>query len=133
EPINHSRWKSHRVDSSGRQTYEYANNGARNVATNQGAYLDLEQLAFLADNRDTIISAQASQKIPSPTAFQTDDLDAFDSDCDDAPSAKAVLMTNLSSYDSDVLLEGQPTEILCCPNASLDRITDELLHQLAMA
>ncbi|GKF91200.1 retrovirus-related pol polyprotein from transposon TNT 1-94, partial [Tanacetum coccineum] len=69
------------------------------------AYLDPEQLAFLADNEDTVIPAQASQEIPSPAAFQTDDLDAFDSDCDDVPSAKAVLMANLSSYDSDVLSE----------------------------
>ncbi|GKB92810.1 hypothetical protein Tco_0965082 [Tanacetum coccineum] len=38
-------------------------------------------------------------------AFQTDDLDAFDSDCDEAPGAKAVLMANLSSYDSDVISE----------------------------
>ncbi|GJZ33103.1 retrovirus-related pol polyprotein from transposon TNT 1-94 [Tanacetum coccineum] len=47
------------------------------------AYLDPEQLAFLADNRDTIIQAQASQEIPTPATFQTNDLDAFDSDCDD--------------------------------------------------
>ncbi|GKC58408.1 hypothetical protein Tco_1086006, partial [Tanacetum coccineum] len=70
-----------------------------------GAYLDLEQLAFLADNKDTIFPARASQKIPSPAAFRTDDLDAFDSDCDDVPSAKAFLMANLSSYDSNVILE----------------------------
>ncbi|GJX59116.1 ribonuclease H-like domain-containing protein [Tanacetum coccineum] len=69
------------------------------------AYLDPEQLAFLADNGDTVTLVQASQEIPSPAAFQTDDLDAFDSDCDDAPSAKPVLMANLSSYDSDVLSE----------------------------
>ncbi|GJZ58229.1 hypothetical protein Tco_0613723 [Tanacetum coccineum] len=35
----------------------------------------------------------------------TDDLDAYDSDCDDISSSKAVLMANLSSYDSDVLFE----------------------------
>ncbi|GJZ48367.1 retrovirus-related pol polyprotein from transposon TNT 1-94, partial [Tanacetum coccineum] len=34
-----------------------------------------------------------------------DDLDAFDSNCDDPPSAKAVLMENLSSYDSNVISE----------------------------
>ncbi|GJV73648.1 hypothetical protein Tco_1493643 [Tanacetum coccineum] len=34
---------------------------------------------------------------------RTDDLDAFDSDCDEAPSASAVLMAKLSAYDSDVL------------------------------
>nr|GEU62965.1 retrovirus-related Pol polyprotein from transposon TNT 1-94 [Tanacetum cinerariifolium] len=38
-------------------------------------------------------------------AFQTDDLDAYDSDCDDISSAKAVLMANLSKYGSDVLSE----------------------------
>ncbi|GJR13239.1 integrase, catalytic region, zinc finger, CCHC-type containing protein [Tanacetum coccineum] len=34
---------------------------------------------------------------------QTDDLDAYDSDCDDISLAKAVLMASLSSYDSNVL------------------------------
>ncbi|GKA83159.1 hypothetical protein Tco_0789907 [Tanacetum coccineum] len=57
------------------------------------------------NNRDTIIRAQASQEIPTLAAFQIDDLDAFDFDYDDVPSAKAVLMANLSSYDSYVLLE----------------------------
>ncbi|GJR15341.1 hypothetical protein Tco_0797993 [Tanacetum coccineum] len=38
-------------------------------------------------------------------AFRTDDLDAYDSDCDDISSAKAVLMANLSSYGLDVLSE----------------------------
>ncbi|GJX65192.1 hypothetical protein Tco_0299535 [Tanacetum coccineum] len=74
----------------GRQTQGYTNSGER---------------TFLADNGDTVIPAQASQEIPTPTAFQIDDLDAFDSDCDDVPSAKAVLMANLSSYDSNVLSE----------------------------
>nr|GEY81448.1 hypothetical protein [Tanacetum cinerariifolium] len=41
--------------------------------------------------------------IPHNAAFQTDDLDAYDSDCDDISSAKAVLMANLSSYDSSIL------------------------------
>ncbi|GJU52589.1 retrovirus-related pol polyprotein from transposon TNT 1-94 [Tanacetum coccineum] len=38
-------------------------------------------------------------------AFQTEDLDAYDLDCDDISSAKAVLMANLSSCDLDVLYE----------------------------
>ncbi|GJT89764.1 putative ribonuclease H-like domain-containing protein [Tanacetum coccineum] len=38
-------------------------------------------------------------------AFQTDDLDTYDSDCDDISSAKAILMANLSSCNSDVLSE----------------------------
>ncbi|GJV05231.1 hypothetical protein Tco_1338800 [Tanacetum coccineum] len=47
---------------------------------------------------------QKGQEILHAT-FQTDDLDAFDSDCDEAPSASVVLMAKLSSYDSDVLSE----------------------------
>nr|GEY02356.1 hypothetical protein [Tanacetum cinerariifolium] len=39
------------------------------------------------------------------TSYQTNDLDAYDSDCDDFSITKAVLMANLSSYGSDVLFE----------------------------
>ncbi|GKA86166.1 hypothetical protein Tco_0807877 [Tanacetum coccineum] len=35
---------------------------------------------------DTVTIGQQSQEIPAPTAFQTDDLDAFDSECNEAPS-----------------------------------------------
>ncbi|GKD68546.1 hypothetical protein Tco_1322636 [Tanacetum coccineum] len=34
-----------------------------------------------------------------------EDLDAYDSDCDDVSNAKAVLMANLSNYSSNVILE----------------------------
>ncbi|GJW94696.1 hypothetical protein Tco_0174368 [Tanacetum coccineum] len=37
--------------------------------------------------------------------FQTEDLDAYDSNCDELSSAKAVLIENLSIYDPDVLFE----------------------------
>nr|GEX92029.1 hypothetical protein [Tanacetum cinerariifolium] len=39
------------------------------------------------------------------TTQQTEDLDAYDSDCDDISSAEEVLMENLPSCDSDVLYE----------------------------
>ncbi|GJX96122.1 retrovirus-related pol polyprotein from transposon TNT 1-94 [Tanacetum coccineum] len=66
--------------------------------------LDEEQLAFLADPgiSEALV---AQQTIPQNSAFQTDDLDAYDSDCDDLSSAKAVLMANLSSCDPEVLSE----------------------------
>ncbi|GJT98413.1 reverse transcriptase domain-containing protein [Tanacetum coccineum] len=49
---------------------------------------------------------QATQTIiPHNAAFQTDDLDAYNSDCNDISLAKAVLMANLSSYDLDILSE----------------------------
>ncbi|GJV89583.1 retrovirus-related pol polyprotein from transposon TNT 1-94 [Tanacetum coccineum] len=34
---------------------------------------------------------------------ETNDLNAFHSDCDEAPGAQAVLMANLSNYDSDII------------------------------
>ncbi|GKB79395.1 retrovirus-related pol polyprotein from transposon TNT 1-94 [Tanacetum coccineum] len=64
--------------------------------------LDEEQLAFLAD--PGIPDSQAVQTtISNNVAFQTKDLDAYDSDCDDVSNAKAVLMANLSNYGSDVI------------------------------
>nr|GEZ02584.1 hypothetical protein [Tanacetum cinerariifolium] len=43
--------------------------------------------------------------------YQADNLDAYDSDCDDFSTAKVVLMANLSSYGSDVLFEIPHSEI----------------------
>ncbi|GJV07539.1 retrovirus-related pol polyprotein from transposon TNT 1-94 [Tanacetum coccineum] len=48
--------------------------------------LDKEQLIFLAD--------------PG-----TEDLDTYDSNCDDISNAKAILMANISIYGSDIILE----------------------------
>ncbi|GJY80383.1 hypothetical protein Tco_0493134 [Tanacetum coccineum] len=70
-----------------------------------GQILDEEQLAFLAD--PGIPDCQAAQTtIPNTTAFQTKDLDAYDSYCDDVSNAKAVLMANLSNYGFDVISKG---------------------------
>nr|GEY71811.1 hypothetical protein [Tanacetum cinerariifolium] len=68
------------------------------------SYKDEERLAFLADPR--ILDGQAAQTtIPNTIAFHTEDLDAYDFDCDDVANAKAVLMANLSNYGSDIILE----------------------------
>nr|GEZ22774.1 hypothetical protein [Tanacetum cinerariifolium] len=69
-----------------------------------GQILDEELLAFLAD--PCIIDNQAAQTTISNTiVFQTEDLDAYGSDCDDVSNAMAVLMANLSNYGSDVISE----------------------------
>ncbi|GJZ61483.1 hypothetical protein Tco_0617620 [Tanacetum coccineum] len=47
----------------------------------------------------------AQTTIPNTAAFQTEDLDAYDSDCDDVSNAKVVLMANLSNYGSEVISE----------------------------
>ncbi|GJR93947.1 hypothetical protein Tco_0266121 [Tanacetum coccineum] len=68
-----------------------------------GQILDEEQLAFLAD--PGILAGQAQTIIPHNAAFQTKDLDIYDSDCDDLSTAQAVLMANISNYGSDVISE----------------------------
>nr|GEX02687.1 hypothetical protein [Tanacetum cinerariifolium] len=69
-----------------------------------GQILHKEELAFLADPR--IIEAQATQiVITHNAAYQADDLDAYDSNCDEINTAKVALMANLSHYGSDDLAE----------------------------
>nr|GEU57692.1 hypothetical protein [Tanacetum cinerariifolium] len=48
---------------------------------------------------------QATLQDGRVTAFQIDEMDAYDSDCDDLSSAKAILMSNLSSYNLEVFSE----------------------------
>ncbi|GJT69804.1 hypothetical protein Tco_1029090 [Tanacetum coccineum] len=72
-------------------------------AQEAGQILDEEQLAFLADPR--ILADQAQTIIPHNAAFQTEDLDTYDSDCDDLSTAQAILMANISNYGSDIISE----------------------------
>ncbi|GKD09856.1 putative ribonuclease H-like domain-containing protein [Tanacetum coccineum] len=73
-------------------------------AQDAGQILDEEQLAFLAD--PGVPDGQAVQIIiPNNAAFQTEDLDTYDSDCDDISNAKSVLMANIFIYGSDVISE----------------------------
>ncbi|GKD39372.1 hypothetical protein Tco_1259579 [Tanacetum coccineum] len=63
-----------------------------------------EELAFLADPR--IPEGQATQTvITHNAAYQANDLDAYDSDCDELNTAKVALMANLSHYGSYALAE----------------------------
>ncbi|GJV81652.1 hypothetical protein Tco_1517522 [Tanacetum coccineum] len=106
--------------------------------------LDEEQLAFLVDpGIDEALVAQ--QTIPKNSAFQTEDLDAYYSDCDDISSAKVVLMENLSRCDSNVLSkipypDSSPNDMInhndtnsSAPNDLLvlslvEQITDHVAH-----
>ncbi|GJS88952.1 hypothetical protein Tco_0771588 [Tanacetum coccineum] len=68
-----------------------------------GQILHEEELAFLADLG--ILEAQATQTvITHNVAYQADDLDAYDSDCDEPNSAKVALMATLSHYGSSALM-----------------------------
>nr|GEV40920.1 retrovirus-related Pol polyprotein from transposon TNT 1-94 [Tanacetum cinerariifolium] len=69
-----------------------------------GQILREKELTFLADLG--ITEGQATQTvITHNTAYQAENLDAYDSDCDVLNTVKVALMANLSHYGSDVLAE----------------------------
>nr|GFC05830.1 hypothetical protein [Tanacetum cinerariifolium] len=69
-----------------------------------------EELEFLADP-GTPESSSNQIVVTNNAAYQADDLDAYDSDCDEINSAKIALMGNLSHYGSDNLAEVNNPEI----------------------
>nr|GFB01728.1 hypothetical protein [Tanacetum cinerariifolium] len=66
--------------------------------------LQEEELEFLA-NPGTAESSSNQTVIINNAAYQANDLDAYDSDCDEINSTKIALMANLSHYGSDNLAE----------------------------
>nr|GFC25878.1 hypothetical protein [Tanacetum cinerariifolium] len=71
-----------------------------------GQVLHEEELEFLAD--PGIAETYSTQYVVTNNAsYQADDLDAYDSDCDEINSTKIALMVNLSHYGSDNLAEVQ--------------------------
>nr|GFA10426.1 retrovirus-related Pol polyprotein from transposon TNT 1-94 [Tanacetum cinerariifolium] len=81
-----------------------------------GQVLQEEELDFLADP-ETAESSTNQTVITTNAAYQADDLDAYDSECDELNSAKVVLMANLSHYGLDNLAE----------NSTLPVIQDDLI------
>nr|GFC62340.1 hypothetical protein [Tanacetum cinerariifolium] len=72
--------------------------------------LQEEELEFLADP-GTPESSSNQTVVTNNAAYQADDLDAYDSDCDEINSAKIALMADLSYYGSDNLAEVNNLEI----------------------
>nr|GFB75238.1 hypothetical protein [Tanacetum cinerariifolium] len=69
-----------------------------------GQVLHEEELEFLA-NPGIAETQSTLYVVTNNAAYQANDLDAYDSDCDDPNSAKIALMANLSHYGSDNLVE----------------------------
>ncbi|GJT93981.1 hypothetical protein Tco_1082826 [Tanacetum coccineum] len=99
----------------GRQIQSFAGTGNKRIATNsKGNYAEGQARVVKCYNyqRERHMARQCTQpKRPRIYAWfkekmsLTKDLDTYDSDCYDISLAKAVLMANLSSCDSDVLSE----------------------------
>nr|GFC54049.1 hypothetical protein [Tanacetum cinerariifolium] len=69
-----------------------------------GQVLQEEELDFLVDP-GTAESSSNQTVITTNAAYQADDLDDYDLDCDELNSAKVALMANLSHYGLDTLAE----------------------------
>nr|GEW40970.1 hypothetical protein [Tanacetum cinerariifolium] len=95
-------YKSNATSSGGNNATWYKEKEMLAEAREAGQILDEEKLAFLAD--PGVLDGQVIQRIiPNNAAFQTEDLDTYDSNCDDVSNAKVVLMANISNYGSDVI------------------------------
>nr|GEU33966.1 retrovirus-related Pol polyprotein from transposon TNT 1-94 [Tanacetum cinerariifolium] len=69
-----------------------------------GNALSLSDQGMQHDPR--VLDGQAVQAIiPNNAAFQTEDLDTYDSECDDVSNVKAVPMANISNYGSNIISE----------------------------
>nr|GEV42083.1 hypothetical protein [Tanacetum cinerariifolium] len=80
------------------------------------------ELAFLVDLG--IAEAQTTQNvITHNVAYQADDLDAYNSNCDEINTAKIALMANLSHYGSDDLAEVY----------NQDNVTHNVINQVVQA
>ncbi|GJV50651.1 retrovirus-related pol polyprotein from transposon TNT 1-94 [Tanacetum coccineum] len=94
-------------------------------AQEAGQILDEAQLAFLADLG--IPADQAQTIIPHNAAFQTEDLDTYDSDFDDLSTAQAVLMANISNYGSDVISEAQQDSIIL---SVIEQMSEQMINHV---
>nr|GEU74127.1 hypothetical protein [Tanacetum cinerariifolium] len=83
-----------------------------------GQVLQEEELEFLADPR-TEETSNNQYVVTNNAAYQADDLDAYDFDCDEHDSTKIALMANLSHFGSDNLVEVN----------NQDNMTNNLIHQ----
>nr|GFA69895.1 hypothetical protein [Tanacetum cinerariifolium] len=117
--INNGRVTIHLIQ--GRQNFVSAGSSRPFTSGSGGApdkqrVLQEEELEFLADP-GTAESSSNQIVITNNAAYQADDLDAYDSDCDEINSAKIALMANLSHYGSDNLAE----------NSTLPALQDDLI------
>ncbi|GKA21703.1 hypothetical protein Tco_0701692 [Tanacetum coccineum] len=72
-------------------------------AQGMGKVLSEEELEFLIN--PGILEGPVTQSVVTQNAaYQADDLDAYDSDCDDITTAKVSLMANFYCYSSDVAI-----------------------------
>ncbi|GKB50059.1 retrovirus-related pol polyprotein from transposon TNT 1-94 [Tanacetum coccineum] len=95
---------------------------ARGKDTCPNSVLNLKGNGMIHDLR--ITECQATQiVITHNAAYQADDLDAYNSDCDELSTTKVAFMANLSHYGSDALVEVQ----------NHDNVDNNMINQVVQA
>nr|GEV22921.1 hypothetical protein [Tanacetum cinerariifolium] len=108
----------------GRQNFMIA--GMSRQYTSGPSRTSRKQRVIVCYNYPGIAETQSTQYVvTNNAAYQADDLDAYDSDCDEINSAKIALMENLSHYGSDNLAKDNKNvnEFL---TAELERYEDQV-------
>ncbi|GJX67042.1 hypothetical protein Tco_0302769 [Tanacetum coccineum] len=94
--------------------------------------LSKEQLAILADTKDIVNSLLGAYSLKTNPIFQPNEIDLYDSECDDIFTAKAVLMANLSIYDSNILSEAavQDTNLYAQQDSMILYVIEQMYEQM---
>ncbi|GJX39564.1 hypothetical protein Tco_0252867 [Tanacetum coccineum] len=74
-----------------------------------------------------ILADQAQTIIPHNAAFQIEDLNMYDSDCDDLSTAQAVLMANISNYGSDIISEAQQDSMIL---SVIEHMSEQMINHV---
>ncbi|GKF84934.1 hypothetical protein Tco_0249832 [Tanacetum coccineum] len=77
-----------------------------------GVVLDEEHTVFLAYDGEIIAIGHDTQELNTTAIFQTDDLDAFDTDCDEAPSANQSLKETENEVVDDTTSSAQQDSMI---------------------
>ncbi|GJW29397.1 hypothetical protein Tco_0046272 [Tanacetum coccineum] len=135
-PRNHTTIQDGRVtvqQVQGRQGQSYSGTGYKSNATSSGGNNVSGQARIVKcyNCQDPgVPDGQAVQTIiPNNAAFQTENIDSYDSDSDDISNAKAVLMANISNYGSDVISEANVQDTIW--HAQQDSMILSVIEQMS--
>nr|GFB33080.1 hypothetical protein [Tanacetum cinerariifolium] len=121
------RGRQNSVTAGSSRPYGLGFGGASVQAQANGQVPQEDELEFLADPGTTETSRN-QYVITNNAAYQADDLDAYDSDCDELNSAKIALMANLSHYGYDNLPEYMnESQYNTVQNSGLPALQDDLI------
>ncbi|GKB90241.1 hypothetical protein Tco_0962513 [Tanacetum coccineum] len=119
----------------GRQGQNYSGNTYKSNATSSKGNTTSGQARVVKcyNCQDPGIPASQTQTvIPHNAAFQTEDFDTYDSDCDDLSTTHTVLMANISNYGSEVISEAtvQDTNLQAQQDSMILSVIEQMINHV---